>query len=278
MTLRFLSGLVLVTGCLSREPEVETNFPPVPVAGHVQVHIAADDANVQVFTADVSAVEMHVRSTGYDVKQDLELSITPTGADVDIVARSRDQLHLFDFEDRSLHVEVRLPRDADIEVNTGDGSVEVEAAAGTVDIATGDGDVTVRGATGSIRMHTGDGSITARGLDGRVEATTGDGSVDLDGRFDVLTVSTGDGDLVATAVPGSQVMQPWHLQSGDGSVRLGLPRGLGAYIDASTQDGSVHSTIPIAQSGSSGAQGDINGGGLPIVMRTGDGSIDLIQQ
>jgi hypothetical protein len=278
MMLRFLSGLVLVTGCLAREPEIDTDFPPVAVAGHVQVRIAADDASVRVFTADVSEVEMHARSVGYDVKRDLELSITPAGDAVEIVARIRDQLHLFDFEDHSLHIEVRVPRDADIEVSTGDGSVEVESAVGTVDIGTGDGDVTVRGAKGSVQMQTGDGSITAFGLDGRVEATTSDGRVDLDGRFDVLTVSTGDGDLVVTAVPGSQVTQPWHLQSGDGSVRLGLPRDLGAHIDASTRDGGVHSTIPLAQSSSSGAQGDINGGGLPIVVRTGDGSIELLQQ
>jgi hypothetical protein len=78
-------------------------------------------------------------------------------------------------------------------------------------------------------------------------------------------------------LPGSRVLQPWHLQTRDGSVALGLPRDLGAHIDASTRDGHVHSTIPLLGLRSSRAEGDINGGGPPIVVRTGDGSIQLTQ-
>ena len=74
------------------------------------------------------------------------------------------------------------------------------------------------------------------------------------------------------------MVQPWHLQTGDGSVALALPRDLGAHVDARTGDGSVRSTIPLMQHGSSRAEGDINGGGPPIVVRTGDGSIHLTQQ
>jgi len=58
---------------------------------------------------------------------------------------------------------------------------------------------------------------------------------------------------------------------------LGLPRDLGAHIDASTGDGRVRSSIPLQQLGDSRVGGDINGGGPPIVVRTGDGSIQLSQ-
>jgi hypothetical protein len=135
--------------------------------------------------------------------------------------------------------------------------------------------VAVRGARGSIRLHTGDGAIHGRELDGAIDASTGDGSVNVEGRFDALTIATGDGSLKASAWPGSRMIQPWHLQTGDGSVTLRLPRDLGAHIDASTDDGSLHSTIPMLQIGSSHAQGDVNGGGPPIVVRTGDGSIRI---
>ena len=72
-------------------------------------------------------------------------------------------------------------------------------------------------------------------------------------------------------------MQAWRLQTGDGSVALGLPADLAAHIDASTRDGHVHSTLPLAGLRSSRAEGDLNGGGPPIVVRTGDGSIQLTQ-
>jgi len=269
-------GLTLATGCISGE-RLATNLGPVPVPGHVHVHILADDGSVRVTTADIAQVELQVVSSGYDLPRDLDLSMTPHGDQVDIVATTRWHLHLFDLTRRSLHLEVRAPRDADVEINSGDGSVEVDAITGRLDIQTGDGDVAVRGARGIIRLHTGDGSIDGGDLDGSIDASTGDGSVHLAGRFDALAVHTGDGKVVASAWPGSRMMQPWRLQTGDGNVKLGLPHDLGARIDASTDDGRVRSTIPLQQLEDSRIEGDINGGGPPIVVRTGDGSIELSQ-
>jgi hypothetical protein len=262
---------------MSSGPLVTTTLPAVSVADHVHVRVAADDGSVRVTTADITQVEMRVESSGYDLGRDLELSLTPHGREVDVVARTREHWQLIDLKRRSLRIEVVVPRDADLEVRSGDGSVELEGLAGSVDVHTGDGSVAVRGARGRIRLSTGDGSIHARDLDGRVEASSGDGSVELDGRFDALSVETSDGGLVANARPGSRVVHPWHLQTGDGSVALGLPSDLGAHIDASTGDGSVHSTIPLVRVEDSHAEGDIHGGGPAIVVRTGDGSIRLTQ-
>jgi DUF4097 and DUF4098 domain-containing protein YvlB len=276
MMLRLLPWLAFATGCAGG-PRIATTIPPVPIAGHVQVRITTNDGSVRVSSADIPQVELHVETIGYDVSRDLELSMTPRGSQVDIVANIRKRVQFFQVRRRSLQILVRVPRDADVEVRSGDGSVELEAVGGSVDVDTGDGSVAVRGARGSIRLRTGDGSIHGRDLDGAVDATTGDGSVSLEGRFDILAVKTGDGKLVASAQPGSRVAQPWHLQTGDGSIALALPRDLGAHLDASTNDGRVRSTIPLLLLESSRAQGDINGGGPPIVVRTGDGSIDLSQ-
>lgn len=274
MDLRILLGVVCAAGCMGER--VATTMHPVRLVGHGHVHIVADDASIRVVTAQVDQVELAVEAHGYDIQRDLDLSITPHGDRVDIIAKTHGQLALV--ARRSLHLEVRMPRDADLEVSSGDGSVDVAQVLGNVDIQTGDGSVAIVGARGTIRLRTGDGSIDGRDLDGSVEATTGDGSVTLSGRFDVLAAHTSDGSLDATATPGSRVLQPWLLQSGDGSVALGLPRGLGARIEASTGDGSVTSSIPLQQLGHSRVAGDINGGGLPIVVRTGDGSIHLSQQ
>jgi hypothetical protein len=275
MGFRILLGLAFVTGCLGSAERVAMS--PVAVPGRVHVHILADDGSVRVSTADIAQVELQVVSSGYDLKNDLDLSMTPHGDQVDIVAKTRQHIRIFDVTRRSLHLEVRTPRDADVEISSGDGSVEVNALAGALDIRTGDGDVAVHGARGVIRMHTGDGSIEGRDLDGYVDADTGDGNVNLAGRFDALAVHTGDGRLTANAAPGSRMVQPWRLQTGDGNVVLGLPRDLGARIDASTKDGDVSSTLPLQHHGGSRVEGDINGGGLPIVVRTGDGSIKLSQ-
>jgi len=277
MSFRILPVLALATGCFTGGPRLTTALPAVQIPGHVHVRVAADDGSVRVTSADIAQVELRVDSSGYEIPRDLEISMTPRGDQVDIVVKTHEHFAVFDFGSRSLHIDVRMPRDAEVEVRSGDGSVEIEEVAGNVDVRTGDGSVNVHGARGSIQLHTGDGSITGRGLDGSVDASTRDGSVKLEGRFDSLAVATGDGRLIADALPGSRVMQPWHLQTGDGSVALALPRNLGAHIDASTRDGHIHSTIPLPGVRSSRAEGDINGGGPPIVVRTGDGSIQLTQ-
>jgi hypothetical protein len=277
MTFRILPVVALATGCFTGGPRLSTTLPAVAIGGHAHVRVAADDGSVRVTTADIAQVEMRVDSSGYDIPRDLELSMVPHGDRVDIVVKTHQRFELFSFASRSLHVEVQIPRDAEIEVSSGDGSVEVVDVTGNVDVRTGDGRIAVQGARGNIRLHSGDGSINGRDLDGCVDASAGDGSIKLEGRFDRLAIATGDGKLIATALPGSRVLQPWHLQTGDGSVALGLPRDLGAHLDVSTRDGRVHSTIPLAGLRASSAEGDIHGGGPPIVVRTGDGTIQLTE-
>jgi DUF4097 and DUF4098 domain-containing protein YvlB len=272
-----LSLLIGLTGCSVPWHDGQTLRIPtttLPVQGHVHVHVTADDGSVRVSSADIAQVEMEIVASGYDLQRDLEISMTPHGDRVDIVAKTRSHWEFFNVTRRSLHVEVRIPRDADVQVSTGDGSVEANAIAGGLDVRTGDGNVDVNQASGSIKLHTGDGSIEARELDGMVNASTGDGNVRLDGRFDALAVSTGDGNLVARAAVGSRMLQPWQLDTGDGNVHLGIPADLQAHVDARSHDGGVHSSFPLHH-GSSRVHGDLNGGGPAITVRTGDGSIHL---
>ena len=60
-----------------------------------------------------------------------------------------------------------------------------------------------------------------------------------------------------------------------GDTKLVLPRGLAAHVDVATHDGSLRTTFPLDRRDASHAAGDLNGGGPPIVVRTGDGSIRL---
>ena len=258
---------LLATGCAG--PTVHLAPSMLPVNGHVRVRVLTDDGNVRVATADIGQVEMQVDSSGYD-PDELELAIVPHGDQVDVIARERRHWHFFDFHHHNLHVDVRVPRDADVEVRSGDGNVVASAITGHLDIHTGDGNVAVEQTRGVIRLETGDGSIEAHDVDGAVAATTGDGNVRLEGRFDALAVRTGDGNLRATAAPGSRVVDGWNLHTGDGNVHLNIPHDLQTRLDVRTGDGHVHSEIPLAH-----GMADLNGGGPPIVVRTGDGSIAL---
>jgi len=270
-----LAGAMLVAPGVARADEVTKTFT---VNGHASVHVLTDDGAVRVSTGDVQQVEIRVVYTGYKLDKDLQVETSQTGNSVEVTAKSRMNWSMFGVHHTSLRVEVHMPKDADLTVNTGDGSVEADSITGNLDIQTGDGHIAVQGAKGNIRLKSGDGHIEGRGLDGRADITTGDGHVNIEGRFDALNIKTGDGSVTARADKGSTVSSPWNIHTGDGSVDLDLPGEMQANLDASTHDGRISLGIPVMVEGTFSSTkifGKMNGGGQPIVVRTGDGSIRL---
>jgi DUF4097 and DUF4098 domain-containing protein YvlB len=249
------------------------------VSGRARVHVDSNDGSVRVTTGDSAQVEFRVIYNGYVVDKNLNINSRQDGNQVEVSARVRNNMNWgWGGIHKTLRIEVHMPRNADLNIDTGDGSVESDAVNGSLDIHTGDGHIRVEGAKGDIRLRTGDGSIEGHDLDGKLEATTGDGHVNLDGRFDSLNIKTGDGSITARANPGSKLENAWNVHTGDGSVTMSVPGDLQANIDATTNDGRISLGIPVTVEGNMGTSqihGKMNGGGQPLTIHTGDGSIHL---
>jgi hypothetical protein len=267
------------------------------IAGRAQVRIDTNDGAVRIATGEGKQVEFRVIYDGYELNKTLHVDSRQDGDSVQLNARVTGHWGFsWGRGRRGPRIEVRMPKDADLQIDTGDGSVEtqpisghvkihtgdgsvrVQAIDGNVDIDTGDGSITVEGAKGDIRLHTGDGHIDARNLDGRVDANSGDGHIKIDGRLDALNVKTGDGSIDARIEPGSKLTGGWSVRTGDGSVDIVLPADLQANIDASTNDGHISLGIPVTVEGTfsnSQIHGKMNGGGQALTIHTGDGSIRL---
>lgn len=248
------------------------------VSGRARVHVDTNDGAVRVTTGDTKQVELRVVYEGYKIDHNLTVSSRQDGDQVEVSARVHNSGFFSWNVHKMLRIEVHMPREGDLNADTGDGSVEAQAINGNVDIHTGDGHIRVDGARGDIRLRTGDGSIEGRDLDGRLEATTGDGHVNLEGRFDSLNIKTGDGSITARAGAGSKMASGWTIHTGDGSVDLSLPGDLQANIEASTNDGRISLGIPVTVEGTfntSRISGKMNGGGQQLTIHTGDGSIHL---
>jgi hypothetical protein len=248
------------------------------VSGRARVRVDTNDGAVRVTTGDSKQIELRVIYDGYTLDKNLSISSRQDGDQVQLSARVRNS-GFFNWNGRkTLRLEVHMPREADLNVDTGDGSVEAQSLSGNLDIHTGDGHIRVDGAKGSIRLRTGDGSIEGRDLDGTLEANTGDGHVTVEGRFDGLNIKTGDGSINARAGAGSKLATGWTIHTGDGSVDMTLPGDLQANIEASTNDGRISLGIPVTVEGTfstSKISGKMNGGGQQLTIHTGDGSIHL---
>lgn len=262
--------------------------PPAPgeewahqyaLKGRPDVHVTTDDGSVQIEVSDRPEVSARVTTRGWRIAPD-EVTITEsqTGDRVSLEVRVPRYHWGMSFSHRSITVALQVPRQSDLDIRTGDGSVSVQPVSGRLHIFTGDGSITAEGLQGEMRLHTGDGSIRATGLEGRLEADTGDGHLDVQGRFEVLDLRTGDGGIEAAAERGSKMSGAWSLQSGDGGITLRLSDDLSADLDAHTGDGHITVDLPVMVTGSissSTVRGKLGAGGPPLRVHTGDGSIRL---
>jgi DUF4097 and DUF4098 domain-containing protein YvlB len=286
--------LLVASGAAARAEEITKSFA---VSGRANVRVETNDGSVRVSTGDSKQVEFRVEYQGYEVGKSLHVDAHQDGDKVEVIARVTGHWGIsWGHNSRRLHIEVRMPREAELQVHSDDGSVEAESINGTVkiytadgsvkanslsgniDLHTNDGSITVDSLKGDIRLHTGDGSIEARDLDGKVDADSGDGHIRIAGRFDALNVKTGDGSVDTRVQPGSKMATSWTIRTGDGSVDIVLPPDFQTNIDASTGDGHISLGIPLTVEGTfsnSQIHGKMNGGGQPLTIHTGDGSIRL---
>jgi Putative adhesin len=292
----FLAALLAVAATVpsARAEEWTKSYT---ISGRAYVRVDTNDGGVRIATTDSKQVEFVVDYMGYQLDKNLHVESRQDGDHVELNARVSGHWGFsWGVNHRNVKIEVRMPKDADLQVDTGDGSVQTqsingkvkihtgdgsvrcEAINGNADIDTGDGSITLEGAKGDVRLRTGDGHIDARNIDGKLDATSGDGHIKIDGRFDALNIKTGDGSIDARVLPGSKLVSSWSIHTGDGSVDLVLPGELQANIDASTNDGRISLGIPVTVEGTfstSQLHGKMNGGGQPLTIHTGDGSIRL---
>jgi DUF4097 and DUF4098 domain-containing protein YvlB len=250
------------------------------VNGRPDVRVDTNDASVEVLSSDTAEVTARVVTSGYAISSD-EVRIerdVQTGNRIEIGVRVPKMRWSWNDNHRSVRVELTVPRDANLNLHSGDGHIRASGVNGEIQIETGDGHIQVGDLHGSIRLHTGDGHIEGTGIDGALDASTRDGHLRVRGRFDALRLETGDGSVTADVLPGSKMSTNWSIHTGDGSVTVRLAEGLAADIEAHTGDGSISSQLPLMVSGVLGRRdlrGKLAGGGPTLQIRTGDGSIRL---
>ena len=235
------------------------------VAGKPELRVETNDGSVTIRTWDEKRIEAVVITNGWKIGAgEVEVHEHQDGDRVTVEARvPNGHFDFLNFEERSLRIELRVPRETRTDVRSGDGSVDVS------------------GLQGDIRINTGDGSIRAVGVGGALDAHTGDGSVHAEGRFETLAVHTGDGSVEVDAATGSHISSAWRIETGDGSVNVRLPSQLSADLDVRTGDGGLQVDLPLSMKSANTGEdrkelhGKLNGGGQPLYVRTGDGGVHI---
>lgn len=250
------------------------------VSGRPELHLVAGDGRVEIRPGPAGQIQIDVDTEGWEIGPGgVRILESQSGNRVSYEVREPHHWGIYiSTGHKRITVTATVPRDLDLYVVTGDGAVRLEELRGRLQIHTGDGRVQASNLRGDLSLETGDGSIEALGLEGRFTGSTGDGHMHVQGRFESLRLHSGDGPVEVEVDPGSEVTDEWRLSTGDGPLTLRLPSELKADLDASTGDGAIVTDFPISMSGKlneHAIHGRLNGGGAPILLRTGDGSIRI---
>jgi TonB family protein len=197
------------------------------------------------------------------------------------------------------------------DLDTDGGNITVGQAGSLVNVRTGGGQIDFGEVHGSVRAQTGGGGIRIMYVAGPMEVESSGGSICLTRVAGAVQAATADGtitawinpdvepdmgpDAGADAGPGMAAMRVATVQlagasqlaSGNGDIVVFLPRNLAANIDALITRGgehrieadpALHLVIQAEQLNGVGAihaTGTLNGGGIPLKLRTTSGKIRL---
>ena len=297
--LRLIALSVVAVGRAAAAEAPEEWTKTYSVSGHPEVRVHTDNGSVQIITSDTQQVEFRVKTTGsawgFGFGDRPHIESKQDGNVVELDAH-QGASYVIGFSNRHTAIEVRMPKSADLQLRTGDGSIDIDSVEGNVRATTSDGRVNIAQVHGKIEVSSSDGSIVARALKGDVKLTTSngsirateldggcnvsssDGSVTVEGRFDSLNVHSSDGSVSTRVAAGSSMTSSWDVSTSDGSVEVALPQDFKASLDASTADGHITLNLPVQVQGEvskSHVHGTLNGGGPSFRIHSSDGSVRL---
>ena len=192
----------------------------------------------------------------------------------------------------------------DARLETSGGEITAGLIEGSVRADTSGGDIVLRGATGpvtaetaggqiqigqcgaSIKAETAGGSIHLQGAKGGVEVETAGGSIDLYQMQSAVRAMTSAGRILAELDGNRDTFGASHLETSVGDVQVFLPPTLPINIDALIEESMGHrivSDFPLHltsddddfQHGPKRGEGELNGGGKILRIRTVMGNIEI---
>jgi DUF4097 and DUF4098 domain-containing protein YvlB len=171
-------------------------------------------------------------------------------------------------------------------LETGGGNIEVQHCAGSLKVTTGGGSIDLGEIAGHAEVETGGGSIRLTSATGAVKAQTGGGSITLNG-VTAANAETGAGGIVAKFVSGGERTDS-VLETSAGDITVYLAPTLNITIRASIELANGHrirsdfSEIRVTTEGgqwgpgTATAEGNLNGGGPTLKVRTTTGDITFL--
>jgi hypothetical protein len=174
------------------------------------------------------------------------------------------------------HLEIRVPRELQVEVTAVNGKVSVEGVRGTVRARSSNGSARINDVVGDIEVLTSNAKVSCSCTCGRLLARSSNGKIELSEHRGSVDASTSNGLIRASLdhVGTGGV----NLATSNGRIVLELPEEVDADVDIRVDNGVVRNDRPLCKAireGNGRVQGRLGAGGALIKLRTSNGSISV---
>ena len=244
------TALMLTSTVANAETLQETIERTLPFAAGSLLELSNTNGDVDITTWDRAEIQIEAykkvkASNGDRARQafeDLEVNIHESSAGVSVETEyPKSKSGWWGNVSSSVRYSIRVPQRADLVIETVNGKVFIEGVHGRIDLET---------TNGGVKAEDAGGSVTAR---------TTNGGIDIE-----LREFKADEDM--------------DFRTTNGSITLTLPSDIQANLSARTTNGSVQTDFPITVQGTfrkNRLEGEINGGGASIELKTTNGSIRI---
>lgn len=280
---------------------VSTSGGGITVEGHdrneVEVQMFVKHKGKQISSSDAFFSEMR---NGYDI------SIKKSGNTVSASAKRKERSKQWNQVSISFHVTV--PRRMSCELNTSGGGLRLDGVEGTQNLNTSGGGIKLNDIKGTAKAHTSGGGIQVSGQEGDLEVHTSGGGItvedawgSIDGRtsgggirlnnihgeIDVRTSGggitiTGDAGYVKASTSGGNISvdidklsSGLYLETSGGGIRANIPNKKGMDLDLKASRVNIDLQNFSGSATKNSIVGSMNGGGVPVHMRSSGGNINV---
>lgn len=162
---------------------------------------------------------------------------------------------------------------SNIDLRTSGGSITAENCEGTISLSTSGGSLHLTNLNGTINARTSGGGISGDHISGELITGTSGGSINLTEMACSLETSTSAG---STHVQMEKLGKYIKINGSVGHVDLQIPSGQGLDLDLHGNRISTNVTSNFnGEKDDSRMVGKLNGGGIPVTVRTSIGGINL---
>ena len=246
IVLTALGALLLVGFATADDLRQEQSFT---VTKGGTLYLDSDAGSLDIESHDRDTVEVFVEKYGRDA-DDFSVTFEQRGDDVRIDG-DRDGGW---YSRLNVRFRIKVPEEYNVDVKTGGGSIDLGNLNGQVNARTSGGSISLGNIQGDVKVKTSGGSIDVEEVAGNIKAHTSGGSV----RATLTKQPTAD----------------CQLSTSGGSVTAYVKPDIKVDLLAKTSGGRVRSDLPVAGSvGKRSIEGEINGGGPALVLKTSGGSV-----